>query len=88
LRSAAAGKLAEHVGEEVVSCGLIIEQRTNHQITGEPMKFLTLADWTGNYPDNGLSYRTNHILKYAGIPATKAAVLQSLKNESERVLEL
>ena len=28
-------------------CGLIIEQRTHHQITGEPMKFLTLADWTG-----------------------------------------
>jgi hypothetical protein len=22
-------------------------QRTHHQITGEPMKFLTLADWTG-----------------------------------------
>ena len=29
---------------------------------------------------NGLSYRTNHFLKYAGIPATKAAVLKSLKN--------
>ena len=24
-----------------------IEQRTHHQVTGEPMKFLTLADWTG-----------------------------------------
>ena len=24
-----------------------LEQRTHHQITGEPMKFLTLADWTG-----------------------------------------
>lgn len=22
-------------------------QRTHHQITGEPMKFLSLADWTG-----------------------------------------
>ena len=32
------------------------------------------------YRDNGLSYRTNHILKYARIPATKAAVLKSLKN--------
>ena len=32
------------------------------------------------FPDNGLSYRTNNILKYAGIPATKAAVLESLKN--------
>ena len=32
------------------------------------------------FPPNGLSYRTNHILKSAGIPATKAAVLKSLKN--------
>jgi DNA polymerase III alpha subunit len=30
-----------------VTCGLVVEQRTHHQITGEPMKFLTLADWTG-----------------------------------------
>jgi DNA polymerase III alpha subunit len=40
-------RLGEHVGREVVTCGLIVEQRTHHQITGEPMKFLTLADWTG-----------------------------------------
>jgi DNA polymerase III alpha subunit/nucleotidyltransferase/DNA polymerase involved in DNA repair len=40
-------RLGEHVGEEVVTCGLIVEQRTHHQVTGEPMKFLTLADWTG-----------------------------------------
>jgi len=40
-------KLDAHVGRQVVTCGLIIEQRTHHQITGEPMKFLTLADWTG-----------------------------------------
>ena len=40
-------RLGEHVGEEVVTCGLIVEQRTHHQITGEPMKFLTLADRTG-----------------------------------------
>jgi DNA polymerase III alpha subunit len=39
--------LGEHVGETVVTCGLVVEQRTHHQITGEPMKFLTLADWTG-----------------------------------------
>jgi hypothetical protein len=25
----------------------VVEQRTHHQITGEPMKFLTLADWAG-----------------------------------------
>lgn len=40
-------RLGEFVGQEVVMCGLIIEQRTHHQVTGEPMKFLTLADWTG-----------------------------------------
>ena len=40
-------RLAEFIGQEVVMCGLIIEQRTHHQITGEPMMFLTLADWTG-----------------------------------------
>ena len=40
-------RLGEHVGETVVACGLVVEQRTHHQITGEPMKFLTLADWTG-----------------------------------------
>ena len=40
--------------------------------------------WSNSYFEtyraNGLSYRANHILKYAGIPATKAAVLESLKN--------
>jgi error-prone DNA polymerase len=40
-------KLARHIGERVVACGLVIEQRLHHQVTGEPMKFLTLADWTG-----------------------------------------
>jgi error-prone DNA polymerase len=40
-------RLGEHVGETVVTCGLVVEQRTHHQITGDPMKFLTLADWTG-----------------------------------------
>jgi DNA-directed DNA polymerase III PolC len=40
-------RLDEHVGEEVVACGLVIEERVHHQVTGEPMKFLTLCDWTG-----------------------------------------
>jgi DNA polymerase III alpha subunit len=31
----------------VVVCGLVVEQRLHHQVTGEMMKFLTLADWTG-----------------------------------------
>jgi DNA polymerase III alpha subunit len=39
--------LAEYACEQVVACGLAAEQSTHHQITGEPMKFLTLADWTG-----------------------------------------
>ena len=30
-----------------MTCGQVVEQRTHHQITGEPMKFLTLAGWTG-----------------------------------------
>ena len=40
-------RLGEHVGEEIVTCGLLVEQRVHNQITGDPMKFLTLADWTG-----------------------------------------
>jgi DNA-directed DNA polymerase III PolC len=40
-------RLGEFVGQEVVTCGLVIEQRVHHQVTGEPMKFLTLVDWTG-----------------------------------------
>jgi DNA-directed DNA polymerase III PolC len=40
-------RLGEFAGETVTACGLVVEQRTHHQITGEPMKFLSLADWTG-----------------------------------------
>ncbi len=40
-------RLAEFIGQTITTCGLVIEQRTHHQITGEPMKFLSLADWTG-----------------------------------------
>jgi DNA-directed DNA polymerase III PolC len=40
-------RLGEHIGEQIVTCGLVIEQRLFHQITGEPMKFITIADWTG-----------------------------------------
>jgi DNA-directed DNA polymerase III PolC len=40
-------RLREHIGQTIITCGLVVEQRTHHQITGEPMKFLTLADWTG-----------------------------------------
>jgi DNA polymerase III alpha subunit len=40
-------RLGEHVGEQIVTCGLVIEQRLFHQVTGEPMKIITIADWTG-----------------------------------------
>ena len=40
-------RLHQFIGQEVVTCGLVIEQRIHHQISGEPMKFLTLADRTG-----------------------------------------
>jgi DNA-directed DNA polymerase III PolC len=40
-------RVGEHLGEQIVTCGLVIEQRLFHQVTGEPMKFLTIADWTG-----------------------------------------
>lgn len=33
-------RLGEFVGETVTTCGLVVEQRTHHQVTGEPMKFL------------------------------------------------
>jgi DNA polymerase III alpha subunit len=40
-------QLAKHIGQKIVTCGLVIEQRLFHQVTGEPMKFITIADWTG-----------------------------------------
>ena len=40
-------ELGRHIGSQVVTCGLVIEQRLFHQATGEPMKFLTIADATG-----------------------------------------
>jgi len=40
-------RLQEYIGEVVTTCGLVVEQRSHHQVTGEAMKFLTLADRTG-----------------------------------------
>ena len=40
-------RLGQFSKREVVTCGLVIEQRVHHQMTGEPMKFMTLCDWTG-----------------------------------------
>jgi DNA polymerase III alpha subunit len=39
--------LGDHIGQQVVTCGLVIEQRLFHQATGESMKFITIADRTG-----------------------------------------
>ena len=48
----------------------------------DPATVLKKGSYFETYRANGLSYRANHILKYAGIPATKEAVLESLKNGS------
>jgi DNA-directed DNA polymerase III PolC len=40
-------RLGEFAGQQVTACGLVIEDRVHRQVSGEPMKFLTLADWTG-----------------------------------------
>jgi DNA polymerase III alpha subunit len=40
-------RLGEFVGQIVKVCGLVVEQRIHHQVTGEPMKLLSLTDWTG-----------------------------------------
>jgi DNA-directed DNA polymerase III PolC len=40
-------KLGEYIGKQIVTCGLVIEQRMFHQATGEPMKFLTICDYSG-----------------------------------------
>lgn len=37
-------RAGEFVGSEITVCGLVVEQRIHHQVTGEPMKFLTIAD--------------------------------------------
>jgi len=40
-------RLGAFVGQIVSVCALVVEQKIHHQITGEPMKFLSLADSTG-----------------------------------------
>lgn len=35
-------RLGMFKGQKVVCCGLVVEQRLNHQLTGEPMKFLSI----------------------------------------------
>jgi hypothetical protein len=33
-------RLGEFSGETVTTCGLVVEQRTHHQVTGETMKLI------------------------------------------------
>ncbi|MCX8108357.1 MAG: hypothetical protein N3G20_06090, partial [Verrucomicrobiae bacterium] len=40
-------QIGQFSNQEVTVCGLVIEDRIHHQSTGEPMKFLTVADYTG-----------------------------------------
>ena len=39
--------LARYAGQRVTTCGLIIADRSHHQITGDQMKFITICDHTG-----------------------------------------
>ena len=39
--------LARYPGERVTVCGLIIADRSHHQVTGDQMKFITICDYTG-----------------------------------------
>ena len=40
-------RLEEFPGQKVTVCGLIVEERLHRQSTGDPMKFVTLCDYTG-----------------------------------------
>lgn len=39
--------LGQFVGQRVTTCGLIIADRSHHQVTGDQMKFITICDYTG-----------------------------------------
>jgi len=39
--------LHRYAGQTVVTCGLVIADRSHHQITGDQMKFITLCDYSG-----------------------------------------
>lgn len=40
-------ELHRYAGQVVVTCGLMIADRSHHQITGDQMKFITLCDYHG-----------------------------------------
>lgn len=39
--------LPRYAGQRVTTCGLIIADRSHHQVTGDRMKFITICDHTG-----------------------------------------
>jgi error-prone DNA polymerase len=39
--------LANYAGQRVITCGLIITDRSHHQVNGDQMKFITICDHTG-----------------------------------------
>ncbi len=39
--------LVRFAGERITTCGLIIADRSHHQVTGDQMKFITICDYTG-----------------------------------------
>ena len=68
--------LCLHQGRTIVMCGLVVEQRVHHQVNGEYMKFLTLADWTGmveaelfaaSYKSHGLSTVRHPVLEITAL---------------------
>ena len=40
-------ELMKYAGQTVITCGLIIADRSHHQVTGDKMKFITICDYTG-----------------------------------------
>jgi DNA polymerase-3 subunit alpha len=40
-------ELPRYAGQRVTTCGLIIADRSHHQVTGDQMKFITICDYTG-----------------------------------------
>jgi DNA polymerase III alpha subunit len=41
------GELDGMPGRRVVVCGLVVAERTHHQVDGRLMKFMTVCDWSG-----------------------------------------
>lgn len=40
-------RMDQFMGQEITTCGLIVEGRTYHQSDGDPMKFLSISDYSG-----------------------------------------